>query len=157
MWSSNHNTTDNPTGSSFSEAVNSVHLQTTMKFVHFALAYILFITNSDAFDEDSESVTNLRMVTKDYCEWKYVCCNQEESLSNCPELCFKSLNCTEPNTENPPPNDMTSRFSLWRYSFSRLSFGSTPMVCPEGYRPDHRNRCRLVFTFQDSILWMIKR
>ncbi|KXJ79825.1 hypothetical protein RP20_CCG027853 [Aedes albopictus] len=115
-----------------------------MKVVLFSF-FCIFLTGSYAANENAESDENFRTVTKDHCEWKYTCCNAAEDLINCSELCFKSVNCLEPSTEAPEMIAMSARFSI--PNIHRPFLAVAPVVCPEGYRPDHRNRCRMVFVF----------
>uniref|UniRef100_A0A8D8C405 (northern house mosquito) hypothetical protein n=1 Tax=Culex pipiens TaxID=7175 RepID=A0A8D8C405_CULPI len=100
--------------------------------------------------QDVESAENFRTVTKDYCEWRYSCCEPGEPLSRCRELCFRSWNCVEP-TEQPEPAEQLSSFRLFSTRggfYDRTRMRPARVVCPEGYKPDHRNRCRKVFDFE---------
>uniref|UniRef100_A0A8D8IUK9 (northern house mosquito) hypothetical protein n=1 Tax=Culex pipiens TaxID=7175 RepID=A0A8D8IUK9_CULPI len=100
--------------------------------------------------QDVESAENFRTVTKDYCEWRYSCCEPAEPLSRCRELCFRSWNCVEP-TEQPEPTEQLSSFRLFSTRggfYDRTRMRPARVVCPEGYKPDHRNRCRKVFDFE---------
>ncbi|EDS44592.1 hypothetical protein CpipJ_CPIJ005325 [Culex quinquefasciatus] len=132
----------------FEGTSSSFHAMKTKSALLTSIICVVFFKSG--LGQDVESAENFRTVTKDYCEWRYSCCEPAEPLSRCRELCFRSWNCVEP-TEQPEPAEQLSSFRLFSSRggfYDRTRLRPARVVCPEGYKPDHRNRCRKVFDFE---------